>query len=33
MPTDLSNLVVSPHFLQSGSIYVVKWEFDANVSI
>lgn len=24
MPTDSSNLVVSPHFLESGSIYVLK---------
>ena len=29
MPTDSSNLVVSPHFLESGSIYVFKREFDA----
>lgn len=29
MPADSSNLVVSPHFLESGSIYVYKRDFDA----
>lgn len=29
MPADSSNLVVSPHFLESGSIYVFKRDFDA----
>lgn len=29
MPADSSNLVVSPHFLESGNIYIFKKDFDS----